>query len=143
MTYRVGIMQGKQTVYIPKSMLTESVIGQTYELKIKTKGVKSPRYTAIVLQKSLKEKFNATLLYFEVTGDTITIQIEGSPFAWSLLLVFLPQILGILGIVVSLVAVYLLVSGVPSWVYGLGILGIILISFGPSIARVFTGGEKK
>lgn len=143
-TYAVGKMVGDQTIYMPKEILTESVIGQVYELQIKTRGVPDPRNTTIVLQKKLKEKFNATLLYFEVDDNVITMQIEGSPFAWSLLLVFLPEILVGLGIVVLFIMVYLVTSAIPSWKYGLTILALILIFLGPgAVSKVVMMREAK
>jgi len=137
-TYAVGKMVGDQTIYMPKELLTESVIGQIYELQIKTNGVPDPRNTASVLQKKLKEKFNASLLYFEVDDNVITIQIEGSPFAWSLLLVFLPEILVALGIVVLFIMVYLVTSAIPSWKYGITVLALMLIFLGPGAVSKIT-----
>jgi len=137
-TYAAGKMVGDQTIYMPKEVLTESVIGQVYELQIKTRGVPDPRNTAIVLQKKLKEKFNASLLYFEVDDDVITMQIEGSPFAWSLLLVFLPEILVALGIVVLFIMVYLVTSAIPSWKYGITVLALMLIFLGPGAVSKIT-----
>ena len=72
-TYAVRKMIGDQTIYMPKKLLTESVIGQFYELQMKTNGVPYPSGAAIALQKALKEKFNANLLYFEVDDNIITI----------------------------------------------------------------------
>jgi len=132
-TYAVGKMVGDQTIYMPKKVLTESVIGQIYELQVKTNGVPSPSSAAVVLQKKLKEKFNANLLYFEVDDDVVTIQIEGSPFAWSLLLVFLPEILVGLGITILFIMVYLVTSTIPSWQYGLGAVALALIFLGPGM----------
>lgn len=131
--YAVGKMVGDQTIYMPKEVLTESVIGQVYELQIKTNGVPSPSSVAAVLQKKLKEKFNANLLYFEVDDNVLTIQIEGSPFAWNLLLVFLPEILVGLGIAVLFIMVYLVTSTIPSWQFGLVAVALTLIFLGPGM----------
>jgi len=130
-TYKVGRMMGTQAVQIPKEVLTESVIGQIYELQIKTQGVTDPRAAAVALSKGLRERFGAELLYFEVDGDIITIQIEGSPFAWAALLVFLPEILVVVGVVILFILVYLITSAIPSWKYGLIAVALVLIFIGP------------
>ena len=132
-TYAVGKMIGDQVIYMPKDMLTESVIGQIYELQIKTRGVPSPEVVAAVLFKKLKEKFGASLLYFEVDDDILTIQIEGSPFSWAALLVFLPEILVGLGIMVLFIMVYLVTSAIPSWQYAVGAVALTLIFLGPGM----------
>lgn len=143
-TYAVGKVVGDQTIYMSKEVLTESVIGQIYELQIKTRGVPSPEVVAAVLFKKLKEKFNANLLYFEVDDDVITMQIEGSPFAWSLLLVFLPEILVGLGITVLFIMVYLVTSAIPSWQFGVAAFALALIFLGPgAISKIAIMKVKK
>ena len=132
-TCRLGKMVGDQAIYMDKVMLTESVIGQVYELQLRTEGIETPEVAAAAVSRKLKEKFNATILYFEVDDDIITIQIEGSPFAWAQLLVFLPEILGVLGIVVLLIMVFLVGSTIPSWQYGLGAAALSLIFLAPNI----------
>lgn len=132
-TCKLGKIGGDQTIYMEKEMLTESVIGQIYELQLKTRGVSCPECAAATLSKKLKEKFGATLLYFEVDDDIMTIQIEGSPFSWNLLFVFLPEILVGLGIVVLFIMVYLVTSSIPSWQYGLGAIALTLIYLAPSM----------
>lgn len=138
MKFKLGTMRGNQAVYIPKGMLTESVIGQIYEIKINTRGVSDPAVVAATLKVKLKEKFNATLHYFSVDNNIITIQIEGSPFVWAALLLFLPQILLTIGIIVLFIVVYLLVSSVPSWVYAAGAVALGLVFISTKV-----GGSKK
>ena len=143
-TYSVGKMSGTQTILMDKDVLTESVIGQIYELQLKTNGVPSPEVAASTLSKTLREKFNAKLLYFGVDGNIITIQVEGSPFAWNLLLVFLPEILVGLGIIVLFIMVYLVTSSVPSWQYGLMAFALALIFIAPgAISKVAMMGGRK
>jgi len=136
-TYVAGKAIGDHAVLVDKSFLTESVIGQIYELKIKTYSVSQPEYIASVLSKSLREKFSAKLLYFEVDDNIITIQIEGSPFAWNLLLAFLPELLVGLGITILFILVYLVTSSVPSWQYGLAAFALSLMFIAPgAISKV-------
>lgn len=82
------------------------------------------------------------MYYGEVSDNKITIQISGSPFVWVALIAFLPQILSIVGVVIALISVYLLVSSIPNWVYGLGAVAIILLLVVPKILPKMTGGEK-
>ena len=143
-TYAVGKMSGTQTILMDKTMLTESVIGQIYELKIRTNGVPSPQLVAATLSKTLREKLNAKLLYFEVDKDVITMQIEGSPFAWSVMLVLLPEILVTLGVVVMLIMIYLVSSAIPSWQYGIMLLALAVIFLAPHAnVKVGVGGKIK
>jgi len=122
--------------YIPKDMLTDSVIGQKYELKIRTNGVPDPAATINLLATELpKQFFDLKVLWINVEGDTITIQISGSPFAWPALLLFLPTILAGVGVIIVLIGVYLMFSAVPGWVFALVIIGGVLIFVGPKIGE--------
>lgn len=133
MKFRAGTIVGIRTVYMPKEVLTESVPGAIYELRIKTKGVSNPKNAMVMLAEALWDKFKAKLYYFEVSDNIITMQIEGSPFAWALLLVFLPEILVVLGIIVLLILVYLVTSAIPSWQLGLAAVALALIFLGPGV----------
>lgn len=130
MKFRAGTVVGTRTVYAPKEVLTESVPGAIYELRIKTKGVSNPKNVMVMLAEALWDNFKAKLYYFEVSDNIITMQIEGSPFAWAALLIFLPQILLTVGVIVLLIVVYLAVSSIPNWVYAVAAvaLGLIFIS---------------
>ena len=132
-TYKAGKVVGNLVTYMPKEMLSESVIGQVYELQMKTNGGPNPANTAAALSQGLKEKFGATLLYFKIEDDTITMQIEGSPFAWAPVLVWLPEILVILGVMVGFIMVFLVTSSIPSWQYSVGAVALMLIFMGPKI----------
>lgn len=130
-TYSIGETVGSRGDHIPTSFLTESVIGQSYEIKIETRGVPDPSETAKVLAYELKKRFNAKLHYFGVDDNTITMQIEGSPFVWNTLLIFLPEILQVLGIIVGIIAVYFIASDISPWLYGVAAVGLFLVFFGP------------
>lgn len=141
MVYRIGRMAGEHTIYLPEDMRTTSVPGQIYELQMKTNGVSNPQEALLLLADELAEGFSATMLYFEVDGDVITVQMVGSPFAWGALLLFLPQILVGLGILVTMIAVYLVGSTIPSWVYGVVLVGSLLVALGPKMAGAVTSEE--
>jgi len=130
-----------ETKYIPKAVLTESVPGSKYELTIKTYGVPDPEATINLLRTELPNKFfDLKVLYINIEGDTITMQLSGSPFLWMSLLLFLPTILGALGVIVVLISVYLMFAAVPSWIWATLIIGGILILAGPWIGELVLGG---
>jgi len=126
------------TKYIPRAMLTESVPGAIYELHIKTKGVPDPQLAAKVITEKLYERFRAKVIWISIEGSDIRLQLVGSPFAWSLLLVFLPEILLAIGIIVLLISVYLVFAHIPGWVLGLAAIGAILFVGAPTISKIVT-----
>ena len=127
--------------YIPRDMLSESVPGSIYQLKIQTRGVSDPARAINLLKTELPKKFpGLKVLWANVEGEMIYLQISGSPFLWQALLLFLPTLLGLIGIVIVLVAVYLVFAAVPGWVIGILLAGIGLIIFGPSIGEWVLAG---
>lgn len=117
-------------VYMPRSILTESVPGAVYQLEMKTKGVPDPKKVISALITELPKRFkDLKVLWIEVRDPYIRMQIRGSPFSWAALLAALPLILLAVGVVLLLVSVYLVFAAVPSWVYGLLVVGA-LISYG-------------
>jgi len=131
----------KNEVEIKSNMLTDSVAGGEYTLKIQTKGVSNPEETLKLLRDKLNEKFGITVLYGEVADNVITLQIKSHislQFAWSAILVFLPQILIVVGVVVAMIAVYLMISSIPSWVYAMGVMAIVLLFISPIIVKPTT-----
>lgn len=133
-TYGTPII--KNAVRIPDDMLTESAAGSEYMIKIQTKGVSNPKETLDLLKSKLKEKFGVTVVYGEVANNNITLQIKSSvsiQFVWGAVLVFLPQILSIVGVVVALISVYLVVSSIPTWVYGLASIALVLLFALPKV----------
>lgn len=123
----------KNAVLIPKEILTESVVGSCYMLKIETKGITNPDEVLNILKDGLEKKFKMTVVYGEVSSNFITLQVTGSPFIWSVVLMFLPQILVVIGVVVGVITAYLLVSSIPTWVYGLGAIALALIFIVPEV----------
>jgi hypothetical protein len=71
--------------------------------------------------------------YIEVNDRNVTIQLEGSPIAWELILSLLPLIFTILGIVIIMIAVFSLISAVPSWTWALLIVGAITLFIIPGV----------
>lgn len=127
----------------PLSLLGESVPKRLYQIDIQTRGIPNPNLVADTLRRELWNKFGANVVWVEVGNDMIRIQLIGSPFIWAALLLFLPQILSALGVIVALIALYLLVTGIPIWVWGLGAIAIVLLLFGPSIAKMVTPPKER
>lgn len=125
-----------ETQYIPNAMLTDSVPGSKYQLQIKTNGVPDPATTINLLRTELPKKFfDLKVLWINIENDIITMQISGSPFLWASLLLFLPTILGAIGIIIVLISVYLMFAAVPSWIWATLIIGGVLIILGPKIGE--------
>jgi len=126
-------------VEIPKDklMLSASVPGQSYALVIDTKGIANPEQTAQLLVDGLYQKFQAKTYYIQITTTKITTHIEGSPFAWALLIPWIPTILASIGVIVTLAIVYNIIQGIPGWVWATLVIGVTLIIFGPAIGETF------
>jgi len=132
--YRIG---GKKVVmtkeYLDKAV---SVKGSIYEIQMKTEPYDIGKGEEIVslLTEKLYEEFNANVLYVELGGDYIILQIEGSPFSWAALLPFLPEILMAIGIIVTAISVLLVIQKAPWEVFGI-IIGLVLALKSKEIAE--------
>jgi len=143
MTVEIGKKSVGKTVYIPRAVLTESVPGQRYELNISTNGIQDQSQVVKVLTSELPNKFKGLKIHWiRVDNNSIRMEIEGSPFVWATLLLFLPEILLTIGVVVTFIAVFLVVSAVPSWAWAIFAIGAILIIFGGGIGRKILGEKK-
>lgn len=110
----------------------ESVVGNKYEIVVKLKDKlddRKARELAYKLADGLLKKFNAKLLYFSNNDDYVTMDIEGSPFVWSELIMWLPEIFMSVGAVILLVSVFLIVQSKPLLSLGV-IAGVMLLAFG-------------
>ena len=131
----LGKKVGKRGRPLPVKMLTDSVPGKFYHLNIETTGISDEKAVASLLINKLNEKFKAKVVWIKVEGNNIELQISGSPFVWAVLIPFIPTILAVIGISVVLVAVYSIISAIPTWAWALLIIGSVLAVFGPGIAR--------
>lgn len=128
-------------IYIPNKALSESVIGQTYEAHIRTEsllglgGASKENIANILMQELPKRVPGLKLKWIKIEDTMIKLQFIGSPFAWSLFIAALPQILNLVGITITVIGVYLIWSKTPSYVIGLLALGLILIYFAPGISK--------
>jgi len=104
--------------------------GKFYELHIDTDGIPDPRRAVDTLIAGLRAQGVETV-WASADAKSIRLQIAGSPMSWPVVLSLLPSILGVLGIAVILISVYLIVSGVPGWFWGLLVVGFILYKILP------------
>ena len=108
----------------------ETEKGKYYELHIDTDGIPDPRKAVETLIAGLRAQGVETV-WASADAKSIRLQIAGSPMSWPVVLSLLPSILGVLGIAVILISVYLIVSGVPGWFWGLLVVGFILYKILP------------
>jgi len=122
-----------EEIYIPKEALTESVPGAYYRIKIRTKPITRISFDAVAktIQTELPKKVEGLKVrYVKVEWNRITIDVEGSPFAWQLVLFWLPEILTIIGITVTAIGVFLIYMTVPGWMTAMVIAGALLTLIG-------------
>ena len=128
------------SIYIPRAILTESTPGQVYELHIRTTGIADAKKPVEVLTAEMPRKFrDLKILWMRVDDRNIYMQIQGSPFPWSLLLLWLPEILSAIGIIVTAIAVFLVAAQVPTWLWVMLATGVGLIYLGPRIGSYIRG----
>ncbi|GAI83790.1 unnamed protein product [marine sediment metagenome] len=126
-------------IYIPNKMLSESTIGQIYEVHVRTQGLlglggASKENIANIIVKELPKRVPGLKLKWILIEDTlIKIQLEGSPFAWALFLTILPAILRLVGVAVVLIGIYLVWTRIPGWTLGLIVTGILLFYMTPKL----------
>jgi hypothetical protein len=123
--------------------LGESVPGKVYELHIKTSGVPDAEKAVMTLAERLYDEHKAHTIWAEVDGDTIRLQVIGSPFVWAALIPFIPAIMGLLGISIVLISVYSVLASIPGWAWGLLVAGVILMFAGPTIGKAFVPKPKE
>jgi len=130
----VGKRIAGRTIYIPHVILTESVPGAIYELEIRTKGIPDEKKVVDTLREKMPEKFKGLeVLWIKVDGSVIRMQVMGSPFSWGLVLLWLPEILQLIGVIVTFIAVFLVISQIPTWAWATLLGGVFLIYAGPKI----------
>jgi hypothetical protein len=99
---------------IPIYALRETIPGVVYEIRIKT-NKPAPPHTIETIRRMFSQRLpQVKIHYIEVNDRNVTIQLEGSPIDWALILALLPLIFTLLGLAIILIAVYSLISAVPS-----------------------------
>jgi len=131
----VGTLAGTRLEEIPQRFMTESVRGRVYHLHIETKGITDEREAAFILALELERRFKAKVVWIRVENGTIETQITGSPFAWGALIGALPEIFGLIGVILLLVSLWTVVSAVPPWAWATLAVGVVLLLLGPTIGK--------
>jgi hypothetical protein len=118
---------------IPIYALRETVPGVIYEIRIKTNKPAPPQTMETIRAMFAQRLPQVKIHYIEVSDRNVTIQLEGSPIAWELILSLLPLIFTLLGLAIILIAVFSLISAVPSYVWALLIIGAITLFIVPGL----------
>lgn len=106
------------------SLGAESVPHQVYEVRATV----VPMYNLYEVAERLRKTKvpDMDIIAFEVKGDTVRIQVTGSPFLWAPFLAILPSIIGpIIGLVIGLILIF----KIPDWAWAaipLGVGGAVL-----------------
>jgi len=130
---RAIFMMGKTDV--------ESVPGSVYEVRGKIKNVDKSKLkpeNISVLADELSRRFGAKLEYVEVDDNEFRMQFTAGSFKWAQFLPVLPDLLQIIGVVLSTASI-LLVIRESTWQVFLLLVGLGLIFIGSRI-RGGTGG---
>jgi hypothetical protein len=130
---------------IPLQKLTVGRKGAIYELRLNVSTLDNEKAQQALqhLINGMRLKFGIRTIYATATPNTITLQIMGSPFTWALLLVWLPSILGLLGILLFAIAVWEVLTTIPSWLWALLLFSGILMFLGPTIGEWITKQIKR
>ena len=134
---QAGTLVGSALKYLPQETLTDSVKGKCYQLHVETQGIKAEDEAKVAerLVDELYARFKADVVWIRIENGVIDMQLYGSPFAWALLLAFLPTLLAILGIVFLLASVWSVIAAIPSWAWALLAVGVAMIVVGPVIGK--------
>jgi len=128
-----GKIELGRTVYLDRAYLEKasSVRGSLYEIRVTCERIPDPKETIEIIKKELPVRVpRLEITGIEVVGNLVKIQVRGSPFPWALVLINLPLILAIIGIAVVAITVFLILLHVPSWVYALLFMGMLLTGLG-------------
>lgn len=117
----------------PELSVKMALPGELYQVEIQTRGVADPQGALETLISELDNKFGAKTVYAYADSERILLQLYGSPFAWAALIPFLPLILSGIGIVVTLISVYFIFAGIPSWAWGVLAMGLVMLFLFPAI----------
>lgn len=113
----------------------QPIPGCYYEIQVVTdRGVPENQIQTLITQiVNGFEQRGLTVQSVEVNDNQTAIQFRGSPFEWIEILSFLPLIFTLLGLAVLLLAIFNLITSIPTWVWGAIVIGSILIFAEPWI----------
>ena len=113
----------------------ETEKGKFYELHINTDGIPDPRSAVNTLIDGLRNHGVETV-WASADARRIWIQIAGSPMAWAALISLIPAILSVVGVAVTLVAIYMIFTGIPGWAWGLLAVGLLFLTVVPTLIKM-------
>ena len=137
--YTLGIRPKGKLEYIPAKMLSESAVGQLYEIHVRTQsllgrgGTSKDDIAGILMRELPKRVPGLKVKWISIEDTMIKIVVEGSPFLWLVVLEALPAILSLVGVAVALIGIYMVWSAIPSWTLGLLIVAMVLIYLAPKL----------
>lgn len=133
--YTLGVKKSGIYIQIPQKLLDYTIPDWTYEIQLKTdKPVQNPSELATLIKTKFAEKLpEVKIHYIEINGDEVRIQLSASPLSWSTILTFLPLIFLVAGLTILLVAVWGVISAVPSWAWALLVIGIVVLWISPYV----------
>jgi len=123
----------------PLSQLTLSTggteKGKFYEIHIDTDGIPDPSSAVNTLIEGLRSQGVETV-WASADAKSIRIQIAGSPMAWATLVLLMPTILSVIGVIATVVAVFTIFSGIPSWALGILAVGLMFLFVVPTLIKL-------
>ena len=135
--YSVGqkIPGGLKSLDMSTISFGHTVKGKFYEIHIDTDGIPDPSRAVNALTEGLRNQGVQTV-WASSDGKRITIQIAGSPMAWSVFMTLVPTILSLVGVVVTIIAVYLIISDIPGWAWGMMFVGFLFLTLIPTLIKL-------
>ncbi len=128
---------------IPRYALVETIPGMTYEIRI-TCDKPAPATLPNIIRREFATRLpQVTIHDIKIDGRLVRIRLSGSPIAWATILALLPLIFTLAGLVILLIAVYGIITAVPTWAWGLLIVGVVTLLFLPTIAEAIPPPKKK
>jgi len=109
--------------------------GKFYELHISTDGIPDPSRAVNTLIEGLRAQGHETV-WASADAKSIKIQIAGSPIAWAVLIPLIPTILSVIGVLATVVAIYMIFYGIPSWALGLLAVGLMFLFVVPTLIKL-------
>jgi len=109
--------------------------GKFYEIHISTDGIPDPSSAVNTLIAGLRSRGVETV-WASADAKIIKIQIAGSPMAWTALVLLLPTILSVVGVIATVVAVYMIFSGIPGWALGVLVVGLMFLFVVPTLIKL-------
>jgi hypothetical protein len=138
-----GLRQTGTYISIPLDRQVETIPGWTYEILIVADKPAPPNTVQTILTHFSQKLPQVKILWINVDGNEIRIQLQGSPIAWTTILALISWILPLLGLTLILIAVWSVISAVPGWAWATLVVGVILILLTPTITGMLKPPKKK